>query len=101
MLAATMMATLAGLTSGITNTNGNTYKIKNYSDDDILEEFLRPRFLKGKIKTQCLLKGCEAMTSHNGGYCCARHCKLDRERRNAIKKVQHDTFTSITGSLPK
>lgn len=97
-----MMAALAGFGSSISNTSGGIRRNIDYRrDDDILEDFLHPRFPKAKIKTQCLLKGCEEMTSHNGGYCCARHCKLDRERRKAIKKVQHDTFTSITGSLPK
>ena len=29
-------------------------------------------------ETVCALPGCEEMTSHNGGYCCAEHCKEHR-----------------------
>jgi len=24
---------------------------------------------------KCLLRGCEKLTTHNGGFCCAEHCK--------------------------
>jgi hypothetical protein len=34
-----------------------------------------------KKKQKCALPDCAEMTSHNGGYCCARHCKLHREKR--------------------
>lgn len=34
-----------------------------------------------KTSRKCLLKDCQVFTRHNGGYCCAYHCKLDRERR--------------------
>ena len=33
--------------------------------------------------TKCLLPHCAVLTTHNGGYCSAEHCKLDRERRKA------------------
>jgi len=33
------------------------------------------------IVRRCRLKDCARFTSHNNGYCCAKHCKLDRERR--------------------
>ena len=31
-----------------------------------------------KKEKKCLLKDCQRTTTHNGGYCCAEHCKLDR-----------------------
>lgn len=33
-----------------------------------------------KPSRKCGLPGCERTTQHNGGYCCAEHCKEDRER---------------------
>lgn len=30
-----------------------------------------------KPKRKCLLKGCDVMTDHNGGYCCAEHFAAD------------------------
>jgi len=33
-----------------------------------------------KTPRKCLLKDCQRTTTHNGGYCSAAHCKLDRER---------------------
>ncbi len=33
-----------------------------------------------KQPRKCGLKDCHHTTTHNGGYCCAAHCKLDRER---------------------
>lgn len=33
---------------------------------------LRKSKPKGKV---CLLPGCKKITYHNGGYCCAEHCK--------------------------
>jgi hypothetical protein len=41
---------------------------------------------------RCALPGCEAMTTHNGGYCCADHCRLHRrERRTANEQVRRDS----------
>lgn len=37
-----------------------------------------------KPARKCLLKDCENITKHNGGYCCAEHCKTDRERLRKI-----------------
>ena len=31
--------------------------------------------------TPCALPGCENMTTHNGGYCCADHCREHRQRQ--------------------
>jgi hypothetical protein len=28
-----------------------------------------------KVAKKCLLPGCEKTTTHNGGYCCADHCR--------------------------
>jgi hypothetical protein len=41
----------------------------------------RPR--KEKQPRKCILKDCQRMTTHNGGYCSAEHCKLDRERKRS------------------
>ena len=35
-----------------------------------------------KKRQKCLLKDCNKTTTHNGGYCCAEHCKLDRLDRS-------------------
>jgi len=41
-----------------------------------------------KLKTKdskefkkCIRIGCEKLTTHNGGYCSAECCKLDREKK--------------------
>ena len=39
------------------------------------------RPIEEKPLKKCLLPGCENMTRHNGGYCCAEHCRLDKRRR--------------------
>jgi hypothetical protein len=31
-----------------------------------------------KKSRKCLLPSCAALTTHNGGYCCAEHCKQHR-----------------------
>lgn len=33
-----------------------------------------------KKPRKCRLRDCQRMTTHNGGYCSAAHCKQDRER---------------------
>lgn len=30
---------------------------------------------------RCAMPGCETMTTHHGGYCCADHCKEHRQRQ--------------------
>jgi hypothetical protein len=40
---------------------------------------------KKKQAVKCGLNDCARTTTHNGGYCCAAHCKLDRERRKDKK----------------
>ena len=37
----------------------------------------------------CVLPGCEAMTTHNGGYCCADHCREHRQRQRAANDRLH------------
>ena len=37
-----------------------------------------------KQPRKCLLKDCTRETTHNGGYCSAAHCRLDRERRKVL-----------------
>jgi len=45
-------------------------------------DYLSPRFRKTEKKqTQCALPGCEVMTIHNGGYCCADHSREHRGRK--------------------
>lgn len=39
-----------------------------------------PPLRSAKTPTKCRLKDCQRTTTHNGGYCSAYHCKLDRER---------------------
>ena len=34
-----------------------------------------------KPERVCRLPGCDNMTSHNGGYCCADHCREHRRLR--------------------
>ena len=34
-----------------------------------------------KPMSYCLLPGCDVMTSHNGGYCSAGHCREHRRLR--------------------
>jgi hypothetical protein len=34
-----------------------------------------------RTEHRCALPGCEAMTKHNGGYCCADHCREHRKRQ--------------------
>jgi len=34
-----------------------------------------PKALRERPETKCALPGCEVMTDHNGGYCCAEHCR--------------------------
>ena len=36
---------------------------------------------KSKPLVKCLLPGCENMTAHNGGYCCAAHCREHNKLR--------------------
>lgn len=31
-----------------------------------------------KPERKCLLKGCENMTTHSGGFCCAEHCRRSK-----------------------
>ena len=39
---------------------------------------------------KCGLKDCQRTTTHNGGYCSAAHCKLDRERNRPNEKLTQD-----------
>ncbi len=43
-----------------------------------------PSFLRSGKKREarkCKLPGCDKTTTHNGGYCCAEHCKQHREMK--------------------
>jgi hypothetical protein len=46
----------------------------------------RKRFREIEKKAEtCMLPGCETLTTHNGGYCCADHCKEHRRIRKQAK----------------
>ena len=49
------------------------------------------KLLKERVGKKCSLPGCENMSYHNGGYCCAEHSReakrLDKERRSATHRV--------------
>lgn len=45
---------------------------------------------KERTARQCALPGCEAMTTHNGGYCCADHCREHSQRQQAAKKMRKE-----------
>jgi hypothetical protein len=55
--------------------------------DFLLGSFIKSYLPKDKKGNICLLPECNRTTYHNGGYCCAEHCK-EHERRikNARKK---------------
>ena len=40
-----------------------------------------------KKQRKCLLPECENMTDHNGGYCCADHCKMHRAMNRAASQI--------------
>lgn len=42
-----------------------------------------------KVAKKCSLPGCENLTEHRGGYCCAEHCKEHalRQREAARKEA--------------
>lgn len=58
-----------------------------YENPRMLREsgLVRP-WPKRKPEKQCQLPGCENKTTHNGGYCCADHCREHRARRG--KKIK-------------
>ena len=35
-----------------------------------------------KPRRKCALPGCNTTTDHNGGYCCAEHCRRHRRERS-------------------
>jgi hypothetical protein len=39
-----------------------------------------------KQPKKCQLPSCDKLTLHNGGYCCAEHCKQHREELKPRKK---------------
>ncbi len=44
-----------------------------------------PNKYKPKEEKECLLPECNNTTTHNGGYCCAEHCK---EHRRQLKEKE-------------
>jgi hypothetical protein len=52
-----------------------------------------------RTEHRCALPGCEAMTRHNGGYCCADHCREHRQRqRPANSPLCVKAKVPLTGS---
>jgi len=46
------------------------------------------RYARIRQSRKCLFEGCTNMTDHNGGYCCAEHCKQDRiNKKQSLKTV--------------
>ena len=43
-------------------------------------EGILPRSMRNRRAVKCALPGCENMTSHRGGYCCAEHCMEHKEK---------------------
>ena len=39
-----------------------------------------------KPKRKCLLPGCDNLTAHNGGYCCAEHCRNHKKLKQPNEK---------------
>lgn len=39
------------------------------------------------LGVKCGLPGCSVLTLHNGGYCCADHCRDDRQRLRQQKSA--------------
>ena len=42
---------------------------------------------KPNPKVKCLLPGCDNLTDHNGGYCCAEHCHEHRSAKKMEAKL--------------
>jgi hypothetical protein len=57
-----------------------------------LPHFYEPQ----KPKRKCLLPDCENLTAHNGGYCCADHCKNHKKLKQWTRATQ--TNTKPTGA---
>jgi hypothetical protein len=57
-----------------------------------LPHFYEPQ----KPKRKCLLPDCENLTAHNGGYCCAEHCKNHKKLKQWTRATQ--TNTKPTGA---
>jgi len=58
-------------------------------DDDSIRHIHNLEIEKRNLKSRkCLFEGCTNMTDHNGGYCCAEHCKQDRiNKKQSLKTV--------------
>lgn len=64
-------------------------------NNEIYSEYVMPFFIEAamdaacnsiyfppeKKKVKCLLPECDNLTDHNGGYCCAEHCKQHRKTK--------------------
>jgi len=46
---------------------------------------------------RCALPGCDATTTHNGGYCCADHCREHRQRQRTANSLSTETIHLTNG----
>jgi len=59
--------------------NVAVYQITGMTLDTVIERAIPRRYRNiPRPLVKCALPGCEAMTTHRGGYCCAEHCKAHR-----------------------
>ncbi len=56
--------------------------------DDLITSCLPRRYRVDKPKMECRLPECTELTDHNGGYCCADHCKEHQLRIGVRNKIR-------------
>lgn len=66
---------MSALTAAILNREADTF-IREMSEVNVFNRPNGSMCILNPLK-KCLLNGCDEMTTHNGGYCCAEHCKQD------------------------
>jgi hypothetical protein len=47
------------------------------------------------MKRKCLLPGCDNLTAHNGGYCCAEHHTKHKQPNSYSVEVSRSSFCLI------
>ena len=61
---------------------------------------MAPEYREPKPMRKCLLKGCEKMHNHNGGYCCAEHCKQDAQELRDYNRLAKAMKKSVKRISP-
>ncbi len=64
----------------ITATDPLAETIYYRSLDGLIDDMAEKLLPKPRPSKKCRLPGCENMTNHNGGFCCAEHCLEHRKR---------------------